>query len=229
MRKIENSSNQISQIIGVIDDIAFQTNLLALNAGVEAARAGDAGRGFAVVASEVRALAQRCSDAAREIKGLISASSSHVEEGVELANGANEAISEILKTVSKINDLVSGISNASKDQSIGVKEILAAMGQLDKVTQSNAAMVEEMTAASHSLNSDSGSLGATVDNFRYGVEGAFAPPMVANASTDAQTPNEAETAMAAFSHGDGHDNRRLASTSSAALALEQEEDGWEEF
>ena len=152
MRDIEDSSQQITAIIGVIDDIAFQTNLLALNAGVEAARAGDSGRGFAVVASEVRALAQRASDSANEIKELITRSSEHVTEGSELANQAGTALSDIIDGVNHVSDLVSRIATGSSEQATNLAEIKDSVTELDKVTQQNAAVIEESSAASRSLS-----------------------------------------------------------------------------
>jgi len=166
MKEIADSSTHISQIIGVIDDIAFQTNLLALNAGVEAARAGEAGRGFAVVASEVRALAQRSSDAALEIKTLIESSEKHVERGVTLVDDTGEALVDIVRRVSDIAGLVSGIAKSSEEQSLALSEINTGMVELDKVTQSNAAMVEETTAASHMLLGDSRKLAGHVETFK---------------------------------------------------------------
>ena len=168
MRGIEESSAQIHQIIGVIDDIAFQTNLLALNAGVEAARAGEAGRGFAVVASEVRALAQRCADAAKEIKTLISTSTGQVETGVGLVTETGEALGEIVEMITKINGRVGEISGSTREQAAGVSEIMAAMNQLDEVTQRNAAMVQEVTAASNDLGRDSRELAKHVSRFSLG-------------------------------------------------------------
>jgi methyl-accepting chemotaxis protein len=166
MSEIEKSSGQIGQIIGVIDDIAFQTNLLALNAGVEAARAGEAGRGFAVVASEVRSLAQRSSDAAKEIKSLISASSQQVDRGVALVGDTGRALHEIVGSVANISSLVSEIANSSREQSTGLSEINTGVNQLDQVTQQNAAMVEQSTAASHSLKQEAEALAALVARFR---------------------------------------------------------------
>ena len=166
MSEIEESSRQISQIIGVIDDIAFQTNLLALNAGVEAARAGDAGRGFAVVASEVRALAQRSSDASKQIKQLISKSSQQVDRGVNLVNETGRSLEEIVSSVSEIATLVADIAATAKEQATGIQEINSAVNQLDQVTQQNAAMVEESTAASHSMREEANALGNMVSRFR---------------------------------------------------------------
>ncbi|MBT8155182.1 cache domain-containing protein [Epibacterium ulvae] len=172
MTEIAQSSSKISQIISVIDDIAFQTNLLALNAGVEAARAGDAGRGFAVVASEVRGLAQRSSDAAMEIKTLISDSSQQVERGVDLVGKAGDALVQIVDRVSHISTLISGIAEGASEQSTGLAEINTGMTQLDQVTQQNAAMVEEATAAGHLLNSDASKLSQLVAYFQIGTSQA---------------------------------------------------------
>ncbi len=170
MEEIQTSSSKISRIINVIDDIAFQTNLLALNAGVEAARAGEAGRGFAVVASEVRALAQRTSDAAREINDLISTSSQHVGRGVDLVGQAGSALQQIVESVSNIAVHVSEIAVSANEQSSGLAEINTAVNQLDQVTQQNAAMFEETTAASHSLTKEAENLSETTAQFRIGEE-----------------------------------------------------------
>jgi len=154
MGQIEQSSHQIGAIIGVIDEIAFQTNLLALNAGVEAARAGDAGRGFAVVASEVRALAQRSAEAAREIKGLIQTSGQHVEQGVQLVARSGAALSDIARQIEKVTALAESSETAAREQAVGLSEVNMAVNQMDQMTQQNAAMVEESTAASRSLAQD---------------------------------------------------------------------------
>ncbi|WP_370285576.1 methyl-accepting chemotaxis protein [Phaeobacter sp. B1627] len=168
MTEIEQSSSHIGQIIGVIDDIAFQTNLLALNAGVEAARAGEAGRGFAVVASEVRALAQRSSDAAMEIKTLIGNSSIQVDRGVDLVGKAGEALHSIVERVTQISGLISNIAQGASEQSAGLGDINSGMVELDQVTQQNAAMVEESTAASHMLKANATNLASMVSHFKLG-------------------------------------------------------------
>ncbi len=167
MGKIEKSSSQIGQIIGVIDEIAFQTNLLALNAGVEAARAGDAGRGFAVVASEVRALAQRSAEAAREIKGLIHASTTHVSEGVALVGKTGAALERIETKVSEIDEVVARIASGVKEQASGLGEINGAVNQMDQVTQHNAALAEQMTGESHTLSNESGKLTDLIGQFSF--------------------------------------------------------------
>jgi methyl-accepting chemotaxis protein len=169
MGGIESSSKQIGNIIGVIDEIAFQTNLLALNAGVEAARAGDAGRGFAVVATEVRALAQRSADAAKEIKTLISASGAQVATGVKLVGETGMALGRTLEQVEQINQLVREIAASAREQATGLGEVNTAVNQMDQVTQQNAAMVEEATAASHSLAGEALELGRLVGQFHLRV------------------------------------------------------------
>ncbi|CAN7186942.1 methyl-accepting chemotaxis protein [Caulobacter sp. LjRoot300] len=166
MSQIESSSAKVSQILGVIDEIAFQTNLLALNAGVEAARAGDAGRGFAVVAQEVRALAQRSAEAAKEIKGLISESSDHVRCGVTLVGQAGEALGDIVERVGLIGGLMEQIAQSSREQAAGLAEIDQAVGQMDQVIQQNAAMAEQATAASRGLADDAVRLEAQVEHFQ---------------------------------------------------------------
>lgn len=166
MERIETASNEIGKIINVIDEIAFQTNLLALNAGVEAARAGEAGKGFAVVAQEVRELAGRAAGAAKDIKALVARSSTEVRTGVQLVTATRDQLSHIVTDVLKISELVRAIATAANEQSTGIQEINAAIGQMDQMTQQNAAMVEETNAASHTLAQDSGSLTALMGQFR---------------------------------------------------------------
>lgn len=196
MTEIEQSSNHIGQIISVIDDIAFQTNLLALNAGVEAARAGEAGKGFAVVASEVRALAQRSSDAAMEIKTLIGDSSKQVARGVDLVGKAGEALDSIVGQVSHISKLVSGIAEGAVEQSTGLGEINTGVTQLDQVTQQNAAMVEEATAAGHLLKTDASKLAELIGLFKIDGQASLAP------MPKASTPAPATPAAPPSAHGD---------------------------
>jgi methyl-accepting chemotaxis protein len=169
MGAIEKSSSQIGQIIGVIDEIAFQTNLLALNAGVEAARAGEAGRGFAVVAQEVRALAQRSADAAKEIKTLIATSASEVSQGVDYVGKAGEALRAIADEVEQIDGMVGEMAASAAEQARGLAEVNTTMNQMDQVTQQNAAMVEETTAASHALAQEATRLAARMSELR--IEG----------------------------------------------------------
>ena len=185
MSGIETSSQQIGQIIGVIDEIAFQTNLLALNAGVEAARAGDAGRGFAVVASEVRALAQRSADAAKEIKTLISTSSQQVDVGVSLVGQTGKALERILAQVAEINAVVVEIAASAQEQATGLAEVNTAVNQMDQVTQQNAAMVEQSTAASHNLMQEVEELARLIGRFQAGESDEPAPRPALRRSTGA--------------------------------------------
>lgn len=220
MEAIEQSSRQISQIIGVIDEIAFQTNLLALNAGVEAARAGDAGRGFAVVASEVRALAQRSAEAAKEIKSLISTSSQQVDTGVKLVGQAGEALTRIVHGVNEINGLVSEIAASAQEQSTALSQVNAAINQMDQTTQQNAAMVEESTAASHALAHEAEQLEQLVARFE--ISQAVGAPRVAAGPNSVRHQQSRVAAYAA------KPARRIAMPKSSTAPSAAAEN-WEEF
>ncbi|HZZ69420.1 MAG TPA: methyl-accepting chemotaxis protein [Phenylobacterium sp.] len=214
MAEIENSAQQISQIIGVIDEIAFQTNLLALNAGVEAARAGDAGRGFAVVASEVRALAQRSADAAKEIKALISASSQQVDRGVNLVGETGKVLERIVTQVTQINGVVTEIAASAEEQSTGLQQVNTAVNQMDQVTQQNAAMVEEATAASHALTSEADTLARLISRFELGAEAKAAAQ-----ASHAPAPQHRPVAQM----------KTTGARGGAAPAFATHEDSWDEF
>jgi methyl-accepting chemotaxis protein len=193
MQKIEQSSQSISNIIGVIDEIAFQTNLLALNAGVEAARAGEAGKGFAVVAQEVRELAQRSATAAKEIKALITTSNEQVQEGVELVGHTGKALETIVAEVQEINRHVIAIVESAQEQSSGLQEINTAVNQMDQDTQKNAAMVEETTAASYSLSKEVGALNGLLAQFKMSqtVQSASRPRPAGAAEVQRLSPAKA--------------------------------------
>jgi methyl-accepting chemotaxis protein len=229
MGEIEQSSKKITDIIGVIDEIAFQTNLLALNAGVEAARAGDAGKGFAVVASEVRALAQRSSEAAKQIKTLIKTSGEQVNSGVKLVGGSGAALKRIADQVIEINNLVSEMAQGAQQQATGIEQVSAAVTQMDEVTQQNAAMVEESTEASRNLATETSELSNIVSFFKVAAS---------------ESTQEKKTAGAASMRGAGSFVRKPVkrtvnvmavagpSTETALVmdaAAEAVEDDWQEF
>jgi methyl-accepting chemotaxis protein len=216
MNGIEKSSKEIGNIIGVIDEIAFQTNLLALNAGIEAARAGEAGRGFAVVATEVRALAQRSTTAAKEIKDLISASGQQVESGVKLVGDTGRALSRIATQVDRLNTLVSQIAVSAREQAIGLAEVNTAVSTMDQVTQQNAAMVEETTAASHSLAREAAELSKLVSVFQ--IDAALTPQAKAPVKTPAPVSAAKSRAPAQALH-----------TKPRLVAATADADRWDEF
>jgi len=209
MGGIERASAEISEIISVIDGIAFQTNLLALNAGVEAARAGDAGKGFAVVASEVRALAQRSADAAKDVKARITASSEQVDAGVALVSETGEALQRIITRIGEVNGLVADIATSAEQQAAGLQQVNTAVAEMDGVTQQNAAMVEQATAASRSLASEAEALAQHIARFRLDDTAAAAPQpanrvhqLQARASRIQQTPRSIGNAAVALGDDD---------------------------
>jgi methyl-accepting chemotaxis protein len=223
MGGIEQSSRKISDIIGVMDEIAFQTNLLALNAGVEAARAGDAGRGFAVVASEVRSLAQRSTLAAKEIKALISSSTQQVANGVDLVGQTGKALERIVIQVSEINTAIGEVAAAAEEQALNLVQINGSITQMDKVTQQNAAMAEESTAASHTLAREANELAHMIAQFRVDEEGDI--PVLA--AKPAPAPRQRDS----LSRGRVALRAMPSGIAAVARKLENaiEDEGWEEF
>ncbi|CAN7399093.1 methyl-accepting chemotaxis protein [Rhizobium rhizogenes] len=222
MEQIAKSANEISNIIGVIDEIAFQTNLLALNAGVEAARAGEAGKGFAVVAQEVRELAQRSASAAKEIKALINTSNDQVQQGVQLVGDTGKALTTIVLEVQEINRHVVSIVESAQEQSSGLQQINTAVNQMDQDTQKNAAMVEETNAASHNLAKEVASLNQLLSQFRL-ADAAYQqksqPAPVRNADG-----NDRPVASPVRALG-----RKIASAFSGNAAVDTSKDDWQEF
>lgn len=241
MGRIEQASHEISQIINVIDEIAFQTNLLALNAGVEAARAGEAGKGFAVVAQEVRELAQRSANAAKDIKALITKSGEEVAGGVNLVQKTGTSLSEIETRVLSINDHIHSIATAAREQSTGLQEVNTAVNQMDQVTQRNAAMVEETSAATHKLSQETATLFSLLSQFQIGDRQttqristpASAPVRATPKATSPSTPQLARAGAAPKSSPArkmvGNLARALTGSASAAVAVAPSGENWEEF
>jgi len=253
MHGIENYANKISDIISVIDEIAFQTNLLALNAAVEAARAGDAGKGFAVVASEVRALAGRSSAASKEIKALIHESNDQISVGSKLAQKSGATLGEIVDSVHKVAALISEIADSSKEQSKGINEMNAAISQMDQMTQQNAALVEENAAAVQSLNDQTKELERLIQYFK--TRALSNVEMMKSKSSSMKKTDEHQVTIQAASTQSKSDNKSNAekpvknkqpaavgSNSSALNQIKAEiknpdlskssskyEEGWEEF
>ncbi len=224
MAKIEESSRKISDIIGVIDEIARQTNLLALNAAVEAARAGEAGRGFAVVASEVRSLAQRSSQAAKDIKDLITNSNDQVKEGVDLVNRAGASLNEIVESINKVAMIVSDIANASAEQSGGIEQVGKALLQMDEVTQQNSALVEENAATAKTLEHQAHAMDERVAFFRIDGAAAAAPasPQKADVVVRPERLASAAPKLATKANGKANPVARMQTTIATALKQEPE-------
>src|SRR5579872_3227838 len=218
MGGIKNSSQQIGQIIGVVDEIAFQTNLLALNAGVEAARAGEAGRGFAVVASEVRALAQRSAEAAKEIKTLISASGQQVEQGVDLVGRAGEALQRIAAQFAEVNTVVADIAVGAREQATGLEQINTAINEMDKGTQQGAAMAEQSRAATANLAQQTDELAHAVAQFRLDAAAESAKAEARRPPPPAPRAGVAKTPL-----------KTIASRRDGAAVRKPEADNWEDF
>jgi len=227
MARIEDSSRKISDIIGVIDEIARQTNLLALNAAVEAARAGDAGRGFAVVASEVRSLAQRSSQAAKDIKDLITNSSSQVKDGVDLVNRAGSSLQEIVDSIKQVSEIVSDIATASAEQASGIDQVNKALAQMDEVTQQNSALVEENAATAKTLEQQAKSMDSRVSFFKVGAgaEETTSEFEKSRNAVDMETRRPKPKAAVSVRRNSTNPVGRMQSALAAAVRT----DDWEEF
>jgi methyl-accepting chemotaxis protein len=221
MSRIEGSSRKISDIIGVIDEIARQTNLLALNAAVEAARAGEAGRGFAVVASEVRSLAQRSSHAAKDIKDLITSSSGQVQEGVDLVNRAGASLSEIVESIKRVAQIVSDIAAASGEQSTGIDQVNTALTQMDEVTQQNSALVEQNAAAAKALEQQAQGMDERVSFFRVEAD--------AESRTEPEPEHAAWTQLAQARSPAAAPRRRAGGMQVALAGAAIHEPAWKDF
>ncbi|MCM2290864.1 methyl-accepting chemotaxis protein [Allorhizobium sp. BGMRC 0089] len=244
MERIEHASSEISNIIGVIDEIAFQTNLLALNAGVEAARAGEAGKGFAVVAQEVRELAQRSANAAKDIKALITKSGQEVAGGVRLVQKTGASLTQIESRVLEINDHIQAIASAAKEQATGLNEVSTAINQMDQVTQQNAAMVEETSAATQKLHDDAVDLTSLLQRFNTGTGQSRMAPVSVTPHAPVAAP-VAKRASVSQPRVAGKTSAPVASparqqvkslqrafskpSSGPATAARKAEDNWEEF
>jgi methyl-accepting chemotaxis protein len=234
MSGIERTSSEISEIISVIDGIAFQTNLLALNAGVEAARAGDAGKGFAVVASEVRALAGRSADAASDVKTRILASSKQVDAGVELVSETGKSLQRIIGRIAEISTLVSEIASSAEQQATGLQQVNTAVSEMDGVTQQNAAMVEQATAAARSLAVEADALANEVARFKLVGNGRTAAQSRPSPAPSYAAPTRAPTAVHEMQERAAQAGRELArsarsSRGGAAVAVAPADDDWSEF
>jgi methyl-accepting chemotaxis protein len=226
MSGINESSKKISDIIGVIDEIAFQTNLLALNAAVEAARAGEQGRGFAVVAGEVRNLAQRSAGAAKEIKDLIRDSVSKVEDGTLLVNESGETLKDIVASVKRVTDMISDIAEASVEQSSGIEQVNKAVTQMDEMTQQNAALVEEASAAGESMAEQANDMRRLLNFFTID-DATVSAPMLTDSSSERESAKTSPPPTSGRAQLD--EIKSPASPVATANQFADNSDEWEEF